>query len=127
MCLRETIKKKRNRGLRAYRKGILAEYLVAFFLRLKGYKILGMRIKTPVGEIDVLTKQKKQLIAFEVKAYKDTLQAAECIERFSKSRTSRALLCYLTQNPQYVSYELRVDAVVLNALWFPRHFKNIAS
>ena len=39
---------------RAERAGLRAEMLASWFLRLKGYRILATRYRTPVGEIDDL-------------------------------------------------------------------------
>jgi putative endonuclease len=42
----------RETRVRAYRRGLLAETIAAFMLRLKGHRIVAKRYKTPVGEID---------------------------------------------------------------------------
>jgi putative endonuclease len=38
---------------KAYRRGIFAETLAAFLFRLRGYKIIAQRYRSPVGEIDL--------------------------------------------------------------------------
>ena len=47
------------------RKG---ETLAAWFLRLKGYRILESRYKTPVGEIDLIARRWGTTVFVEVKS-----------------------------------------------------------
>jgi putative endonuclease len=52
----------------AEKRGRTGETLAALYLRLKGYRILARRVRTPVGEIDLIA-EKSGVIAFvEVKA-----------------------------------------------------------
>ena len=114
-----------RRGYQAYQKGLVAERAALWLLRLKGYRILASRLKTPVGEIDVLAFKARCLVAVEVKAYKDKAQAFDSVAKFSKKRYEKALLCYLTHNPQYVFCDLRIDAIFFQAWRLPFHLKNI--
>jgi hypothetical protein len=62
---------KLERKRRSERKGRRAELFAALALMLKGYRIVNMRYRTPVGEIDIVAR-KRDLIAFvEVKARRD--------------------------------------------------------
>ncbi|MEH0002654.1 MAG: YraN family protein [Holosporaceae bacterium] len=114
-----------RRGYQAYQKGLLAERFAVWLLRLKGYRILASRFKTPVGEIDVLAFKGRCLVAVEVKAYRNKAQAFDSVAKFSKRRYEKALLCYLTHNPQYVCCDLRIDAIFFQAWHLPYHLKNI--
>ena len=42
---------------RAEQGGRRAETLAAWWLRLKGYAILAQRVRTPVGEIDLVARR----------------------------------------------------------------------
>lgn len=55
-------------------RGRRAETLAALYLRLKGYQILGRRVRTPVGEIDIVARHRDNLVFVEVKA-RDTLDS----------------------------------------------------
>lgn len=55
------------RKLTSYYKGLLAEYWCIVYLFLRGHKIIGRRIKTPLGEIDILTVRRNTCYAVEVK------------------------------------------------------------
>jgi Holliday junction resolvase-like predicted endonuclease len=41
----------------AYTKGVLAEQKILWLLKSDGYEIIGTRIKTKYGEIDILAKK----------------------------------------------------------------------
>ena len=53
---------------RAERRGRTGETVAAFWLRLKGYRILATRLRTPVGEIDLIASQGRITAFVEVKA-----------------------------------------------------------
>ena len=46
-----------RRGLAARLSGRRAEVIAALWLMLKGYRILGFRLKTPQAEIDLLAQR----------------------------------------------------------------------
>ena len=55
------------RGGQAFRAGHAAEWLAAAWLVLKGYRILGFRLKAPAAEIDILAQKAGVLAVVEVK------------------------------------------------------------
>ena len=76
----------------AYRRGLRQEAMAAWWLRLKGYRILEHRYKTPHGEIDLIAK-KGLLIAFvEIKARPDADAAAYAITPHQQARIRQAAL-----------------------------------
>ncbi|HUU66777.1 MAG TPA: YraN family protein [Methyloceanibacter sp.] len=48
-------------------RGVFAETLAAALYRLKGYRIVARRYKTPVGEIDLVALKARRLAFIEVK------------------------------------------------------------
>jgi putative endonuclease len=50
-----------------YRRGHLSEWLAAAALLAKGYRILGRRVRTPYGEIDLVALRGRRLAFVEVK------------------------------------------------------------
>ena len=52
--------------------GQLGEEAAAEYLTRKGMKILRRNLRTPVGEIDLLARQKRHLVFVEVKTRKGT-------------------------------------------------------
>lgn len=106
-----------------YKRGLLAEYGAAWLLRLKGYSILEQRFKTYGGEIDLIAKRGKTLIAVEVK-YRDTLMlAAESITRNQRRRIVRALELYRHQTRCRVE-NIRFDAILFSPYKWPMHIQN---
>jgi putative endonuclease len=79
-----------ERGRKAYRLGHLAETRCVWYLRLKGYRILSRRFKTPVGEIDIVARHRGTLVFVEVKARADVEAAAGSLAK-SLPRMQRAL------------------------------------
>ena len=50
-----------------YRRGRLSEWVAAAALLAKGYRILGRRVRTPYGEIDLIAVRGRRLAFVEVK------------------------------------------------------------
>lgn len=73
-----------------YYKGIIAEALCIVYLILRGHKIIGRRIKTPVGEIDVLTKRWRTLYTIEVKYRSSSIDDAKMALLKSRTRVKMA-------------------------------------
>ncbi len=62
-------------GAVSHRLGHRSEWLAAALLMAKGYQVLGFRLKTRAGEIDILARRGKVLAVVEVKR-RATLEAA---------------------------------------------------
>ena len=104
-----------------FQKGINAERYAAFILKLKGYRILERRYKTPVGEIDLIARRGKTTAFIEVKARKDFIQAKESITAHQRRRIERAASLYMSKlkgNPH-----LRFDAILVSG-WKLKHLVN---
>jgi putative endonuclease len=105
----------------ALRRGRLAESLAVWWLRLKGYRILGRDLRLGVGEIDILARRGRLLVAIEVKHRPDLLTAGEAIDRRSRERIARAFSRWLAQHPELADLDLRFDAVLMVPGRWPRH------
>ncbi|MGH6974530.1 MAG: YraN family protein, partial [Stellaceae bacterium] len=55
-----------RRGRAAHRRGLKAERLCLWSLRLRGYRVLAQRYRTPVGEIDLIARRGRTVAAIEV-------------------------------------------------------------
>jgi putative endonuclease len=80
-----------KRRKKSYHFGIVAEYLVAGFLILKGYRILAIRYRNPKGEIDILACKGDTLVAVEVKARQKREQGLESITPFKQRKIMQAV------------------------------------
>ena len=112
---------RRKRGLAARLSGRRAEWRAALLLMLKGYRILGFRLKTPQGEIDLLALRGKTLAVVEVKQ-RATLEAAlECVSVDQRTRLRRAGLSIAQRRPGLKDAFVRLDLVALAPRRLPRH------
>jgi len=103
--------------------GLLAEAAASWFLRLKGYGIVAKRMKTPVGEIDLIARCGKTLVFVEVKARGTIAGALESVRKRQSGRLIRAAEWYLGSHRNPVS-EMRFDVI---AIEFPFKIKHIQS
>src|ERR1044071_3971488 len=111
----------RSARVKAYRRGVLAEAVVATLLRLKGNRIVARRYKTPVGEIDLVALKGKRLAFIEVKRRKTQEDAAWTLPTRQRRRIIRAAQYWLAGHPDYAGHDIGFD-VVLAAPWaWPRY------
>ncbi len=105
-----------------HKMGLWAEFLAAAFLTFKGYRVLTMRAKTPVGEIDIVATKGKTLIAIEVK--RSTRHATlERVDARKQERVTRALQYLQTQKTYSQFNDFRFDVIAL-AGWRICHIIN---
>jgi len=110
-----------SRRKHAYLKGQWSEKIAAIYLSLKGYVILERRYKTPVGEIDLLARERDTLVAIEVKSRATLDEASLSLTEYQERRIERALLFYLTNKSS--SLDLRFDVVLISPWRWPRHIR----
>ncbi len=115
--------KKTNNGL-THLQGLRAERFALLFLRLKGYRLLARRLKTPVGEIDLLMLHKNTLVVIEVKYRPSFDVAAGAISRHQQNRLLNATQYYLAQHQYHIDKTIRFDAIFVAPGKWPRHIKN---
>jgi len=108
----------------SYTTGLLAERLCRIALRLKFYRILAERYKTPMGEIDIVAARGNTVIAIEVKARSDKETALASISPTQQQRIAQALLSFTHRNPRYAKANLRFDVMVVTPHKWPLHLKN---
>jgi putative endonuclease len=113
---------KREKGAQAYDRGLWAERLARWLLLAKLYRIVGERVKTRGGEVDILARKGKTLIIVEVKARQTLEGAADAVSPKQWARLLRAGEILLSREPDDTS--LRFDVVhVVPGRW-PRHIKD---
>lgn len=112
-------------GSRAHRAGHGSEWLAAALLMAKGYQILGFRLKTRAGEIDILARRGRTLAVVEVKR-RATLEAA--LLALTPDQFDRLLAAgraVLRQRPSLAGHVLRIDMVALAPGRIPRHRRGV--
>ena len=108
----------------AYRLGVSAESLAAWWLRLKGYRILAARYKTPLGEIDLVARKGRVLAFVEVKRRANLEAAYDALSFDSSRRISAAADIFIAHHPKLDAEEHRFDLVLIAPRRLPRHIAN---
>jgi putative endonuclease len=112
---------RRQRGAESFRRGLWAETLSLWALRLKGYRILARRYRSPAGEIDLIVRRGSVLAAVEVKARADHVRASESVLGHQRARIVRALENFLAIHPRLSDSNLRFDVMLVAPGSWPRH------
>lgn len=110
-----------RRGAAARRSGRSAEVLAALWLMAKGYRILGFRLKTPQGEIDLLARRGRVLAVVEVKRRTDLAQALAAVTPEQRLRLIRAAGAVAGRRKALKGLDIRLDLFALAPGGRPRH------
>lgn len=110
-----------RRGGAARESGRRAEVWAALSLMLKGYRILGFRLRTPQGEIDLLALKGRVLAVVEVKSRTTSEAALEAVRPDQRDRLRRAGAQLAANRPALKGVSVRLDLVALSPGKWPRH------
>ena len=105
----------------AQRRGRRAEWLAAWRLRLKGFRIVARNLRTPVGEIDLVARRFDLVVFVEVKAREDEAAAAESLGPRQRARIGRAAAYFLARRPDLAACRIRFDVMLFASGQLPRH------
>jgi putative endonuclease len=112
---------KRSPRHRAQRRGVYAEALCRWHLRLRGWRIVGSGWRCPSGEIDILARRGGVLAIIEVKTRRDLAGAAASVLPRQRRRIARAASAFLLTRPDLAELVLRFDVMLVAPLRPPRH------
>ena len=101
--------------------GRWAETLAAWSLRLRGYRVVARRYRTPLGEIDLIVRRGRLLAFVEVKARADLDLALGALGLRQRERTLRAAELFLLRHPGHADCILRFDLVAVRPWRLPLH------
>jgi putative endonuclease len=107
-----------------YRRGRLSEWIAEFLLRLKGYAILARRLRTPVGELDLVARRGRRLAFVEVKLRATLDDAGEAITPRQRKRLLKAASYWLVRHASSDD-DVAFDAVLLAPGRFPQHMRDV--
>lgn len=110
-----------SRRRRAYASGLSAETLAAWLLRLKGYRIIGRRVRFGAGEIDLIARRRGVVAFVEVKRRTTFAEAVEAVTPAARQRIARAARVWLASHPRHAASTLRFDLVAVCPRRLPRH------
>ena len=109
---------------KAEKAGRSAETLAALYLRLKGYKIVHARYKTPVGEIDIIARRQTVLVFVEVKRRTRASEQGTALEGVNTRRIVGAAEWFLSAHPRFGKNDCRFDVIFLAPGRWPYHLVN---
>lgn len=115
----------RARRVKAYRRGHHGEWLAAFALILKGYRIVARRYRTKLGEIDLIARRGDLVLIVEVKVRATLVEAMEAIAHQSERRIERAADLWLSRQPDYARLSVRFDMMAVLPRRWPVHVENV--
>lgn len=105
--------------------GRRSEFWAALLLSCKFYRVLGRRVKTHLGELDLIALSPDGILCFiEVKARALEGAAAEAITARQRSRIARAAALYLGAHPALRHKAVRFDAILVTPRRWPRHVRD---
>lgn len=108
----------------AERDGRRGETWAALWLMLKGWSILGRRVRTAVGEVDIIARRGKVLAFIEVKARRTSADASLSLDHFRLRRVAAAAAA-LTPRYMREGDDVRIDAIFIVPRRLPQHMTNV--
>ncbi|OHV78953.1 YraN family protein [Rhizobium sp. LCM 4573] len=109
---------------KAVRRGHFSEYLAALFLFAKGYRILAIRYRTRLGEIDIIARKGDLAVFVEVKARRVEQEAIDAVGYAAQRRIRAASDLWLARRADAARLSQRYDIVAVLPGRLPRHFPN---
>lgn len=108
----------------AERRGRRAEIIASWWLRLHGWRILAKRVRTSVGEVDLVAKRRRMVAFVEVKA---RASAAEANLSLDHVRLRRVAAAAEALAPRFAKPgdDVRIDAIFIVPGRLPRHLPNV--
>jgi putative endonuclease len=114
----------RARGL-ARLFGADAERLAVFALRLKGYGVLARNYRGHGGEIDIVARRGRLIVAVEVKARPDLDIAFAAVTPAKIRRIAAAMRQFRSERRLGDGYDFRCDAMLVAPGRWPRHVVDV--
>ena len=109
----------------AEQRGRRAEFFAELLLRLKWYRIIGRRVRSRAGEIDLIALAPSGIICFiEVKARKDEGSAATSLGHRQLGRIANAAALFLAQRPELGAKGIRYDVILHAPGRIPKHVRD---
>lgn len=108
----------------ADQRGRQGERIAAWWLRLKGWQIVGRRMRTRAGEVDIVARRGAMLAFVEVKARGSAAELYLAIDERRLARVAAAaeILWHDLAKP---GDDMRIDVILLAPGRPPRHLANV--
>ncbi len=103
------------RGRRSFASGIGAEQAACIALQRDGWTILGQRLRTASGEVDMVAEKEGLLAIVEVKHRPTLAGAVAALSARQQGRLMRAAEILLGENPHWGRNGVRFDVILVDA------------
>lgn len=103
--------------------GRRGERLAAWWLRQRGWEVLGERVRTPAGEVDLIVRRGGIVAFVEVKTRKRAAELDFAIDRHRLARVAAAAELLMGRYAT-AGEDIRVDVLLLAPGTSPRHIEN---
>jgi putative endonuclease len=80
-----------------------------------GWAVLGRRVRTPLGELDMVAEKAGMLAFIEVKARPSLREAAFALQPRQRARLVAAAECWLAEHPGHGAAGMRFDVLLVAA------------
>ncbi|MHA3841260.1 YraN family protein [Sphingomonas aestuarii] len=112
----------RNRRA-AETSGRTGETIAAWYLRIKGWRILATRVRTPAGEVDLVAKRGNLVAFVEVKTRATGSDLDHAIDERRLVRVAAAAEI-LSARYATAGEDVRIDVILISRDLRPRHIEN---
>ena len=108
----------------AEKRGRRGETMAAWWLRVHGWRVLAMRVKTRVGEVDLIARRGKILAFIEVKTRTKQADLAYAVDEYRLRRVAAAAQALL---PRYAKPDdgVRIDVILIAPWSRPQHVEDV--
>ncbi len=106
---------RKQRGSRAYARGVAAEVAACAALAQDGWTVLARRLRTDAGEIDAVAQKDGLLAIIEVKARPTLSDAAWSLSPRQRARLLAAAEILLAEHPDWGGAGVRFDVLLVDA------------
>ena len=107
----------------AEKRGRRGEWIAAWWLRLQGWRILDSRVKTKLGEIDLIARRGGILAFCEVKTRRTAQELDYAVDEY---RLRRVLAAARLLTPRYARPNdgVRIDVILIAPGRWPRRIED---
>ena len=114
-----------GKRIKAEKRGHRSEWLAAWALRLKGWRIVAKRFKTKTGEVDLIARKRDLIIMVEVKARASLIEAMDSVTPTAQRRIEAAGDIWLARQPDFSRLSVRYDLVAVMPRKWPVHVERL--
>jgi putative endonuclease len=108
----------------AEQRGRRAERIAAWYLRMKGWRIIGTRVRTPVGEIDIVARRFRTTAFVEVKTRGTLAELGYAVDKHRLRRVAAAASA-LAARHAFPKGDIRIDVILVAPGRMPKHLSNV--